>query len=124
MTDLPEAVQEAWADRDGPIVLTTVDADGVPNAIYATCVRMFDAAHLVVADNYFSKTQANIKAGSKGSILFITKSGKSYQVKGEIEYDSSGTYYADMKCWNGERPGHAAAVLCVEEVYSGASRLA
>jgi hypothetical protein len=45
-------------------------------------------------------------------------------VKGEIEYDSSGTYYADMKCWNGERPGHAAAVLCVEEVYSGASRLA
>ncbi len=67
---------------------------------------------------------ASIDAGSKGAILFITKGGTSYQVKGSIEYDSAGAYYQDMKAWNGERPGHAAAVLCVEEVYSGAQKLA
>jgi predicted pyridoxine 5'-phosphate oxidase superfamily flavin-nucleotide-binding protein len=124
MTKLPEAVQQAWEDRKGAIVFTTVDADGMPNAIWATCVKMFDDEHLVVADNFFSKTQANIKAGSKGTILFITDEGKSYQVKGDIVYDTSGEYYTDMKCWNGERPGHAAAVVCVDAVYSGAEKLA
>lgn len=124
MTKLPEAVLQAWEDRNGPIVLTTVDQDGTPNAIYATCVSKFDDQHLIVADNYFNKTQANIKAGGLGSLLFITSEGKAYQVKGSIEYATSGEYFDDMKCWNGERPGHAAAVLCVEEVYSGATKLA
>jgi uncharacterized protein len=124
MTKLPDAVRKAWEDRDGPIILTTVNESGVPNAIYATCVSKFDDDHLVVADNYFSKTKANIQEGSKGSLLFITKEGKSYQIKGSIDYDTDGAYYQDMKCWNGERPGHAAAVLCVEEIYSGSDRLA
>lgn len=124
MTALPETVQKAWDDRKGAIVLTTVDEDGMPNAIWASCVSMFDPEHLVVADNYFDKTQDNIKGGSQGSILFLTNAGKSYQVKGELEYDTSGKYYTDMKCWNGERPGHAAAVLVVGEVYSGAEKLA
>ncbi|MBN1246103.1 MAG: pyridoxamine 5'-phosphate oxidase family protein [Anaerolineae bacterium] len=124
MTKLPEAVQEAWQDREGPIVFTTVDAAGMPNAIWASCVGMFDDEHLVVADNYFNKTQANIQAGSPGSILFITKEGKSYQVKGTITYETSGVYYEDMKSWNAKRPGHAAAVLRVSEVHSGAERIA
>jgi len=124
MTKLPEAVLQAWEDRNGPIVLTTVDPDGTPNAIYATCVRKIDDEHLTVADNFFSKTQANIKTGSKGSLLFITGEGTSYQVKGSIQYESSGVYFTDMKSWNGELPGHAATVLCVEEVYSGATKLA
>ena len=124
MTRLPEAVLQAWEDRNGPIVLTTVDQDGTPNAIYATCVRRIDDEHLTVADNFFSKTQANIKSGSKGSLLFITGEGKSYQVKGSIEYATSGEYFDNMKSWNGDLPGHAAAVLCNEEVYSGATKLA
>jgi hypothetical protein len=124
MTPLPDSLKQAWEERDGPVVFATVDHRGVPNAIYASCVRMYDDHHLIVADNFFSKTRVNIDAGSKGALLFITKGGKSYQVKGSIEYDTVGAYYEDMKCWNGERPGHAAAVLCVEEVYSGAQKLA
>jgi len=124
VTKLPEAVLQAWEDRNAPIVLTTVDQDGTLNAIYATCVRKIDDEHLTVADNFFSKTQANIKTGSKGSLLFITSEGKSYQVKGSIEYATSGEYFDNMKSWNGDLPGHAAAVLCAEEVYSGATKLA
>jgi len=124
MTTLPDTFKQAWEERDGPIVFATIDSLGVPNAIYASCVRVYDDEHLIVADNFFSKTRANIDGGSKGAILFITKGGTSYQVKGSIEYDAVGAYYQDMKAWNGERPGHAAAVLCVEEVYSGAQKLA
>ena len=124
MAALPEKVSKAWEDREGPIVLSTVNEDGVPNAIYATCVSKFGEDTMVVANNYFSKTLKNILAGSKGSILFITKGRKSYQIKGSIEYHKEGIIFEDMKKWNPEKhPGHAAAALKVEEVYSGAEKL-
>jgi predicted pyridoxine 5'-phosphate oxidase superfamily flavin-nucleotide-binding protein len=124
MAVLPEEVSEAWENREGPIVLSTVDEDGSPNAIYATCVSKFSEDTLIVANNYFSKTLKNILAGSKGSILFITKEGSSYQIKGCIEYHKEGVIFDDMKKWNPERlPGHAAAALKVEEVYKGAEKL-
>ena len=49
MAQLPEKVVEAWEEREGPIVLTTVDNGGKPNSIYATCVSRYDEETLVVA---------------------------------------------------------------------------
>ncbi|NLA71787.1 MAG: pyridoxamine 5'-phosphate oxidase family protein [Clostridiaceae bacterium] len=124
MKELPEIVNKAWEDREGPVIFTTVDTDGMPNAIYATCVSKFNDELMIVANNYFSKTLENILAGSKGSLLFITKEGTSYQIKGTIEYHKEGVVFDDMKKWNPKRlPGHAAAALKVEEVYSGADKL-
>lgn len=124
MAELSAALLEAWEDREGPVVLTTVDRDGVPNAIYATCVSAVGRDKLVVADNYFHKTRSNLVAGTHGALLFMTKAGKAYQVKGSMERHTSGAVFEDMKRWNPrQHPGHAAAVLNVEEVYSGAERL-
>jgi len=124
MPALPEAVIKAWENREGPIVLTTVDAECNPNAIYATCVSKFNEDTLVVADNFFNKTKTNILAGSKAALLFITKEGKSYQIKGKIEYHTEGAVFDDMKQWNPAKlPGHAAAALKVEHVFSGAEKL-
>ena len=124
MPELPADVREAWDDRNGPVVLATVDKNGVPNIIYATCVAAFSNNQLVVADNYFDKTRKNLLAGSKGAILFITKAGKAYQVKGSLEYHTKGPVFDHMKTWNPPKhPGHGAAALNVEDVYSGATRL-
>ncbi len=126
MAQLPELVSKAWDDREGPVVLTTVSADGVVNSIYATCVSKFDEERLVVADNYFDKTRQNIQSGNKGALLFITKEGKAFQVKGRISYETSGDVFDAMKDgWlDKKHPGHAAAVVHVEDVYSGAEKLA
>ena len=123
MPALTEALSKGWDEMKGPIVLTTVSPEGVPNAIYASCVKKFSEEKLVVADNFFEKTRANIVAGSRGSILFMTKDGKAFQVKGTVERLTEGEIFDDMKSWNGDRPGHAAAVLTVEEAYSGAEKL-
>jgi len=121
---LPETVSAAWDDRKGPVVFTTVNMDNIPNAIYATCVSKFDEETIVVADNYFDKTRKNIFNGTKGSILFITNQDKAFQIKGSIEYLKEGSLYENMKKWNpAEHPGHAAAALKVEEVYSGSEKL-
>ena len=115
MNDAKRILKDAWDQHEGPIVLSTTDKTGVPNAIYATCVKMLDDGRIVVADNYFNKTRSNIKNGSKGTILFITKEKKSYQAKGEIEYLTAGPVYEDMRQWVDQKyPRIAAAVLRVE----------
>lgn len=124
MPELPAVVREAWENRNGPIILATVDNNGSPNIIYATCVAAYGNSQLVVADNYFDKTRKNLLSGCKGAILFMTKEGKAYQVKGRIEYFTEGRIFDHMKTWNpSQHPGHAAAALNVEEAYKGAERL-
>ncbi|MBN1866789.1 pyridoxamine 5'-phosphate oxidase family protein [Candidatus Sumerlaeota bacterium] len=124
MASIPENVRQAWEDRDGPAILATVGEDGAPNIIYVTCVGVFGDDRLVVADNYFDKTRKNLLHGGKGSMLFRDKKGKAYQVKGRLEYHTEGEVFDRMKTWNpAKHPGHAAAALRVEEVFSGAEKL-
>jgi uncharacterized protein len=124
MVSLPENVRKAWEDLDGPVILATVDEEGVPNIIYATCVSSFGDDRLIIADNYFDKTRKNILRGGKGSILFRNKNGDAYQVKGTLEYHTKDEIFNHMKTWNPpEHPGHAAAALLVEKVFSGAKQL-
>jgi uncharacterized protein len=123
---LPESAIAAWENREGPVVLTTVDAEAVPNSIYVTCVRKIADDQIVVADNKMSKTRANLKTGNRVSLLYITKEKKAYQVKGTASYQTEGNIFDEMKNgWLDKKyPGHAAVVIQVEEVYSGADKLA
>lgn len=124
MPALTETVRAAWENREGPVVFSTVDVAGCPNAIYVTCVNRYGDDTLVIADNFFNKTRANILAGSTGSLLFITKEGKSFQVKGAITYHSQGAIFEDMKKWNPAKlPGLAVAALKVEQIFCGAEKL-
>ena len=121
---MSEILKQAWEQRDGAIVLTTVDGKGMPNSIYATCVGLSDDKRIVIADNYFFKTKQNIEAKSKATVLFITKEGKSYQVKGDVEYHTSGAIFDWMKGWNPTKhPGHGALVVNSTEMYSGKEKL-
>ncbi len=124
MTSIPQEVIDGWKKRKGAIVFTTVNEKNIPNAIYASCVKLFDNNTLLIADNFFSKTRQNINNNSMASVLFITEDDHSYQLKGSIQYHVRGKYFDDMKQWNPEKlPGHAVAIIKVEEVYSGAKQL-
>jgi len=127
MSRLPRLVSEAWEDREGPAVFGTVDTEGTANLVYVNCVWKLNEEQFVIADNYFHKTRANMDAGSRGSLLFLTSKRKSYQVKGAIHYHTSGKIYDTMRLWNADidpnRPGVGATVIRVEEVYCGAEKL-
>ncbi|OGV69745.1 MAG: pyridoxamine 5-phosphate oxidase [Lentisphaerae bacterium RIFOXYA12_FULL_48_11] len=124
MTDLPTIVKEAWIHREGPAVLATIGAERKPNAIYIGEVQYEANEGFIVADNYFHKTRANIHNGSTGSILFITKEGKSYQIKGPLTYHTDGPVFKSMQTWhNPKHPGVAAVCLHIEEVFCGAEKL-
>jgi len=120
MSDWCEELNAAWNERKGPVVFATVSPEGRPNVVYVTWVKRFGES-LLLADNYFDKTKSNIENGSPGAVVFLTKQGASYQVKGSIEYQTSGEAFDEMKAWlpDPERfPGHGAALLHIEEVYS------
>lgn len=119
-----EILKRAWAQREGPLVFTTVDRHGVPNAVYALCIKLLDDGGIAVADNKFHKTRENIKSGSTGSILFLTRDRKSYQAKGRIEYHASGPIYEEMLTWADPKYARTAvAVLRVEKLFAGADEL-
>jgi len=123
MAKLPESVIQAWQDREGPIVLTTLDQNHLPNSIYATCV-LLDEDSVIVANNYFDKTLRNIAFKNRASVLFLTKEGKSFQLKGSLEYHVQGPIFEAMKRWNPpQHPGHGAAVVRIESAFSGAQKL-
>ncbi len=124
MSKLPEVICRAWEDREGPPVFATADKNGIPNAIYVTSIKLSAEGKAVIANNFFQKTRANIAAGSKGAFLFITREGKSYQLKGSIDYFESGANYEDMKKWaDPQYPRVGAAVLQIEEAYSGGDKI-
>lgn len=120
-----DRVIQAWEERDGPAVFATVDAaQSMPNAIYVGEIRYIPGKGFIIADNYFSKTRANIKRGCKGAILFLTKERKSFQVKGTLSYHTGGPIFANMQSWHDPKyPGVAAVLFRVEKAYSGAEEL-
>jgi predicted pyridoxine 5'-phosphate oxidase superfamily flavin-nucleotide-binding protein len=83
-----------------------------PNAICATCVNKFAEDTMVIADNYFDKTRKDILERSKGFILFITREGKAFQIKGIIEYHKEGLIFEDMKRWKPKKhPSNTASCM-------------
>jgi predicted pyridoxine 5'-phosphate oxidase superfamily flavin-nucleotide-binding protein len=126
LAKLPEIASRAWENREGPVVLTTVDSNGSPNTIYVTCVKKISDSKIVVADNKMNKTRANLKAGCPVSLLYITGEKKSFQLKGFAQYLTGGNIFDEMKTgWlDNKYAGHAAVVIDVKEVYSGADKLA
>ena len=125
MKTISKNVIDAWNNREGAAILTTVDSEGICNSVYVTCVSMYNEQGIIIADNYFSKTRENIKNGNKiASILFITAENKAFQIKGEMAYHTEGEIFDNMKSWNPEKhPGHAALFVTATETYSGAEKV-
>ena len=124
MKKLPDLLVQAWEKREGPLVLSTVSNDKQPNAIYATCVSLFEDNTILVADNYLNKTKQNVLDGSYGSALFISDEYKSFQLKGPLQYVTEGRYFQNMKTWNPDKhPGKGVVVLKIEQAFSGAEKI-
>ena len=121
---LSQEIIDAWAEREGATVLTTVSSEGIPNSIWVMSTGLYKNEHIIIADNYFDKTKANILSTGIASVLFITKEGRSYQLKGTMSYHRDGPFYDFMmEVTPPKFPRRAAVVLHATEIYSGSERL-
>jgi len=121
---LIQEIIDAWAEREGATVLTTVSSEGIPNSIWVMSTGLYNNEHIIIADNYFDKTKANILSTGIASVLFTTKDGRSYQLKGTMSYHRDGPFYDFMmEVTPPKFPRRAAVVLHATEIYSGSERL-
>jgi uncharacterized protein len=124
MADIPESLFQAWDLRDGPAVLATVNPDGAPNVIYVSYVKRFEEDKMVVADTYFHKTRDNIRQHAKAALLFITRDGESWQIKGDVEYHTAGPVFEDIRqTWILPAEPIAAMVLNIRQVFRQSKQL-
>lgn len=110
-------------EKQNPVPVATASADGVPNVALVGLLKILDDETILLADNFFNKTEANIKENPKiALVVYDNQSKKAYQMKGSLEILTSGTIYDDMVEWvhsrNANLPAKAAVVMHVEEVFN------
>jgi len=118
MVKMPTEVKEALL-KQKPIPIATATKDGTPNVIFIGLMKILDDETLLLADNFFLKTAANL---SENSVLcYDTDTKKSYQIKGSAKVYRSGPQFDEMRKWvhgvNPKLPAKAAVVVKVEAVY-------
>ena len=126
---IPEYIQKAISDQ-GLYVLGTSSENKMPNLIYVKFLKVYNDSQILIADNKFFKTDENLKENAQMSFVILDKeSGKSYQLKGNVEIYKNGPIFEETVKWVEElRSGpttqaKAAIILNIDEIYSGANKI-
>ena len=124
MKDIPKEFDIAWDEREPNAVLTTIDANGIPNSVWVLCLHRLNKRKIQIANNSLNKTLANIKTNPYGALLFLASDRRAYQVKGNLEYHTDGEIFQNIREWlDPKYPGHGVAALTIEEIYFGAEKV-
>lgn len=104
-------------------VLATSSKDGKPNAVPIVFAWPLSDEEILIADNFFLKTRANLLENPRAALTFWDpETREGYQVKGRVEIVTAGWLYDEVASRvRSVRPTlktKAAVVLKVEEVYT------
>ena len=121
MVKMPPEVKEALA-KQKPIPIATATKDGTPNVVFIGLMKVVDDETLLIVDNFFLKTAANLSENPRISVLcYDTDTKKSYQIKGSTKVLKAGPQFDEMRKWvqsvNPKLPAKAAVVIKIEAVY-------
>ncbi len=117
MKELFESVRTA--------VLATADPDGFPNAVPVGAKKILDDQTILISDQFFGKTLANMKANPKVAVTFW-EGREGYQLKGYVTIETSGPRFEETSQWIDELSHKAgiplkskgAVIVKIEEIYA------
>jgi uncharacterized protein len=78
--------------------LATAAKDGMPNVVVVAAFRLLDDETLLVSDQYFLKTLANLEENPKVAISWWGDKG-GFQIKGTAAFHTSGSIFKDNEEW-------------------------
>jgi predicted pyridoxine 5'-phosphate oxidase superfamily flavin-nucleotide-binding protein len=121
LVKMPTEVKEVLA-KQKPVPIATATKDGTPNVVFINFMKILDDETLLLSDNFFLKTAANLSENPRISLLcYDAESTKSYQIKGSAKVHKAGPVFEEMRKWvhgvNPKLPAKAAVVVKVEAVY-------
>jgi predicted pyridoxine 5'-phosphate oxidase superfamily flavin-nucleotide-binding protein len=119
---IPQSIQKIFKE-DGAVAFGTATLDGNPNINMIGIKKIQDDETIILADNYFNKTLANIRKNNKGTILTKRAEEKLwYQLKGTYEYINQGQEYEALKQWvksiKETYPAKGIIIFKVEKIYN------
>jgi predicted pyridoxine 5'-phosphate oxidase superfamily flavin-nucleotide-binding protein len=122
MVKMPPEVRETL-EKQKPVPMATSSKAGVPNVVFIGAMKILDDETILIADNFFYKTAANLKENPKVSLLcYSPETKKSFQIKGRVEVHVKDKVHDDMIMWvhgiNNKLPAKAAVIVKIEEIYN------
>ncbi|MFP4226759.1 MAG: pyridoxamine 5'-phosphate oxidase family protein [Desulfobacterales bacterium] len=105
-------------------VVATATPDGEPNAVPVGAKKIIDDETILISDQFFNKTLANMKSNPRIAVSFW-EGHEGYQLKGSITIETSGKRYEETAKWIEEMGNKAgfplkskgAVILKIEEIY-------
>ncbi len=123
MAKMTERMKELF-EKVPTAVLATATADGQPNAVPVGAKKIIDDETILISDQFFNKTLANMKSNPKVAVSFW-EGHEGYQFKGSITIETSGKRYEETAAWIEEMGNKAgvplkskgAVILKIDEIY-------
>jgi len=117
MVDMPEKVIENIKAMK-TVVFVTVGKDGRPNAVPVQSIIIKDPGTILIGDNFFKKTAANLQKPDSDVAICSWVGREGYQIKGVADYTTQGPDYEAMKQAISEKlPRKGCVIVKVTEVY-------
>ena len=120
MVTLTDEIKESLAATKLAF-LATSSRDRMPNVVPIAAFRVLDDATLLISDQFFNKTLANMKANPKAALSWWGEKG-GFQIKGEVTMHTDGKIWQQDVAWMKElRPNlkpKGAIVMKITDVYT------
>jgi len=112
-------------EKVGVATLGTSTLDGVPNVVPIGAKKIIDDETVLVSDQFFNKSLANMKSNPHACVTFW-EGHEGYQIKGTVIIETSGKRFEETAEWIkelGEKKGaplksKGAVILNIEEIFS------
>jgi hypothetical protein len=120
MVKLTDEIKESLAATKLAFFATSAK-DHTPNVVPVAAFKVLDDTSLIISDQFFNKTLANMKENKKAAISWWgEKAG--FQIKGEVTIHTDGEIWQQNVAWMKElRPSlkpKGAVVMTITDVYT------
>lgn len=123
MAQMTERMKELF-NSVPTVVLSTSTVDGTPNAVPVGAKKIVDSETILISDQFFNKTLANMKANPRVSVTYW-EGHEGYQLKGTVTIETSGQRYEETVQWINELSvkvgfplkSKGTIIMRIEEIY-------
>ncbi|MDY6822503.1 MAG: pyridoxamine 5'-phosphate oxidase family protein [Thermodesulfobacteriota bacterium] len=123
MAEMTERMKELF-NKVPTAILATATPDGNPNAVPVGAKKIIDDETILISDQFFNKTLANMQANPNVAVSFW-EGHEGYQFKGNVTIETSGQRFEETAKWIdsiAEQAGKplkskGAVILAIDEIY-------
>jgi predicted pyridoxine 5'-phosphate oxidase superfamily flavin-nucleotide-binding protein len=124
MAKMGERVKEIFLKQQD-VVLATASKEGIPNVVVVGAKKIIDDETILISDQYFDKTLANMKENPQAAVTVWEKT-EGYQIKGTVTIETLGPRFEETARWiedlgkkfNVSLKSKGAVILKITDIYT------